>query len=195
MLPNRVESSRSDTATPRVMRCANDGRSANSPLVRGFVPRSPQIGTARRPHHDDEAPLGLSFFRTEIRAVRLEHLTIPRPYFGRSTLHHVAIVECVLSESTINWCDLDSVDLRRTDLTSSDLRACAVVRTSIRNSDLRNPDLTLPSLKACDFTGARMDGVKLTKTSKRWKWTSLLTAQQRRVIEWQTQDGRAPGGG
>ena len=101
---------------------------------------------ARRPRHDDEEPLGVSFFRTFLGEVDLENLTLPRTFFGRSEVGPMSFRNTDLSESTLCWCDLNGVDFTDCDLSESDLRASRFnnvkfARAALRNADLRHSTL------------------------------------------------------
>src|SRR5437764_1381806 len=64
------------------------------------------------PQCDDEAPIGVSFFRTRVGAGEhdLENLTLPRTFFGRSEIGPVSFKNTDLSESTMCWNDFTKVN-------------------------------------------------------------------------------------
>jgi uncharacterized protein YjbI with pentapeptide repeats len=149
-----------------------------------FVPDHP-------PNHDD-TELGFSFFRTLLEDERLENLTIPRTFFGRSEFQRVSFRNSDLTESRMCWndwveCDFTDAMLQRADLRSSEYVRCRFVRADLRDADLRHS-----GFEACDFTDARLHGAKLT----RWQGANLvLTAAQQAEIEWHMEDGPEPPGG
>lgn len=74
----------------------------------GVIPPIPD----HRPQCDDEAPLGVSFFRTfvgqdieqgdeDVSHRDLENLTLPRTFFGKSNVQHVSFRNTDLSESPV----------------------------------------------------------------------------------------------
>src|ERR1700691_4388161 len=88
----------------------------------GATPPIPDHG----PPFDDEAPMGVSFFRTfvgqdiehgveDVRDGDLENLTL-RTFFGRSHIHHVSFKNTDLSESAMCWNDFNEVNFTDTDL-------------------------------------------------------------------------------
>ncbi len=160
-------------------------------LAPGDVPPMPKA----RPRHDDPAPSGVSFFRCELADARLDRVSLPRCFFGRSSVRNVVFAESDLSESVLCWCDYESVEFSGWQLSGSDLRASSCVRTCFANAELRNADLRQSSFRECDFRGAQMQGARLTRTWKWWKWRGVLTREQRGQVDWQASDGAAPGGG
>ncbi len=109
----------------------------------GVIPPIPD----RRPQCDDEAPHGVSFFRTfvgqdieegdaDVRHRNLENLTLPRTFFGRSYIHHVSFKNTNLSESSLCWNDFSEVNF-----TDGNRRA---KRTHLKGQN-RRPKWTHPS--------------------------------------------------
>ncbi len=165
----------------------------------GVIPPLPD----HRPQCDDEAPLGVSFFRTfvgqdieegdeDVSHRDLENLTLPRTFFGRSYIQHVSFKNTDLSESTLCWNDFIEVDFTDADLSGADLRASIFRQVAFVRVNLRNADLRHSTLKECDFTDADMAGAKLTR--KRGE-SIHLSDEQRKVIDWQESDGDEPLGG
>jgi uncharacterized protein YjbI with pentapeptide repeats len=153
----------------------------------GDIPPLPQ----RPPRHDDEV-LGVNFFRTMLADANLEHLTLPRTFFGRSEIRAVSFRDTDLSESTANWNDFVDVDFSSADLSQCDFRACVLQRVRFSGARLAGADLRHCSFTACDFTGADLTGAKLTKN----KAASLrLSSDQQLAIAWQDHDGEEPEGG
>lgn len=153
----------------------------------GEIPPMP----TRPPRHDDEV-LGVSFFRTELADAKLEHLTLPRTFFGRSEMRATSFRDTDLSESTANWNDFIDVDFSSADLSRCDFRASVFQRVRFIGTCLAGADLRRGSFIGCDFTNADFTGAKLTKQAS----ASLnLSTEQQRVIDWQTDDGAEPAGG
>src|SRR3954453_3662565 len=94
----------------------------------------------RPPRHDDEV-LGVGFFRTELTDTKLEGLTLPRTFFGRSKIRSVSFQGTNLSESTANWNEFFDVDFSYSDLSRADLRASVFERVSFSGASLRSADL------------------------------------------------------
>ena len=153
----------------------------------GDIPPLPQ----QPPRHDDEE-LGVEFFRTMLADAKIEHLTLPRTFFGRSEIRDTSFQDTDLSESTANWNDFIDVDFSAADLSRSDFRACAFERIRFGGAKLVNADFRCCSFTDCDFAGADLSGTKITKEAG----ASLqLSPDQRRVIDWQIDDGEEPEGG
>jgi uncharacterized protein YjbI with pentapeptide repeats len=164
-----------------------------------------------RPQYDDEAPLGVSFFRTWVGVGRpfglqpsnpddwvdvaehaLANLTLPRTFFGRSEISSISFKNTDLSESTLCWNDFIEVNFTDADLSESDLRASIFRRVAFVRTNLRNADLRRSSFEACDFTDADMAGAKLTRKQGE---RIHLSDKQRQVIDWQESAGEEPPGG
>jgi uncharacterized protein YjbI with pentapeptide repeats len=147
--------------------------------------------SSQRPRHDDEVP-GISFFRTELAEAKLEHLTLPHTFFGRSEIRATSLRDTDLSESTANWNDFIEVDFTGADLSGSDLRACLFERVRFRGTKLVGVDFRYCGFKRCDFTDADLTDAKLTqKVGAALK----LTPEQQSVVDWQAEDGEEPAGG
>jgi len=136
--------------------------------------------------------LAVSFFRTELADAKLERLTLPRTFFGRSEIRAVSFRDTDLSESTANWNDFVDVDFSSADLSRCDFRACPFQRVCFVGARLVGSDFRHCSFTSCDFTGADLAGAKFTKTAV----ASLrLSSDQQRVVDWQIDDGDEPEGG
>lgn len=146
----------------------------------------------RMPSHDDEEPLGLSFFRTGLQEEDLARLTIPRTFFGRSEFEGVSFHNTDLSASRMCWNDFAGCDFSNAVLCGADLRASAFVRCQFRGADLTEADLRWSSFEECDFTGARMRRAKLAVTQRD---ALALADRQMAAIDWQPGDGPEPPGG
>lgn len=143
------------------------------------------------PRCDDEGPLGVNFFRTELADAGLEHLSLPRTFFGRSEIRDVSFRDSDLSESTANWNDFINVDFSSADLSSCDLRASIFKKVLFTGASLRDADLRHCSFTDCDFTGADLSGAKLTREAV---MTIRLSPEQQLAINAQMNDGEEPGG-
>jgi BTB/POZ domain-containing protein KCTD9 len=146
---------------------------------------------AQHPRHDDE-DLGVSFFRTQLKDARLEGLTLPRTFFGRSEIRGVSFRDTDLSQSTACWNDFIDVDFGGADLSEADLRASNFQRVSFRSAVLRGADLRRTSFTGCSFTDADLTGAKLNRS---FLWLFRLSSGQRRTIDWQSAPGPEPEGG
>lgn len=157
-------------------------------LDAGVVPPLPD----HVPQYDDEEPLGVNFFRTEVADDDLSNLTLPRTFFGRSEINNVSFQNTDLSESNLCWNDFIRVDLSSTVLVRGDLRASAFFSTSFQSADLSGSDLRQSTFEDCNFTDARMAGAILTVSQGA---VLPLSDQQRAEIAWADSDGDEPGGG
>ena len=153
----------------------------------GEIPALPE----RSPRYDDEV-LGVNFFRTALAEAKLENLTLPRTYFGRSEIRATSFQNTDLSESTANWNDLIDVSFKLANLSHCDLRACLLERVSFVEATLTEVDFRGCGFKGCDFSGADLTGAKLTKKAGA---ALRLTPDQQAVIDWQSEDGDEPDGG
>ncbi len=154
----------------------------------GDIPPLPQ----QPPRYDDEGPLGVNFFRTELADSTLEHLSLPRTFFGRSEIRDVSFRETDLSESTANWNDFINVDFSSADLSRCDLRSSVFDGVRFTSASLRQADLRHSNFMNCDFSGADLTGAKLTRETAS---SISLSAEQQRAIDVQEDDGEEPGGG
>jgi hypothetical protein len=173
----------------------------------GVIPPLPD----HRPQFDDEASLGVSFFRTWVGVGRpfglepsgpeddvdvaehaLDNLTLPRTFIGRSEIGPISFQNTDLSESTMCWNDFIEVNFTDADLSGADLRASNFRRVAFVRTNLRNADLRRSNFEACDFTDADMRGAKLTRKQAE---QILLSDKQQQTIDWQESEGDEPPGG
>lgn len=154
--------------------------------------KEPPIPT-HRPQHDDEEPLGLTFFRTYVgNGVDLSNLTIPRTFFGRSEIKNVTFQNTDLSESNLCWNDFVDVDFTNAILAGADLRASNYTRVHFKQTDLRGVDMRHATFEECSFENSAMEAAVLTRK----QGTALsLSTKQNAVIAWRDLDGDPPGGG
>jgi uncharacterized protein YjbI with pentapeptide repeats len=143
------------------------------------------------PRHDDKA-LGVSFFRTMLADSQVEHLTLPRTFFGRSEIRSVSFQDTDLSEATANWNDFIDVDFSTSDISRSDFRASVFERVRFNGARLAGVDFRHCVFTDCNFSGADLTSAKLTR-----KTGALLqlSSEQQKVIDWQAEDGWEPEGG
>src|SRR4051812_44213702 len=131
-------------------------------LDEGAIPPMPE----RPPRHDNEV-LAIGFFRTTVADAKIEHLTLPRTFFGRSEIRSTSFRDTDLSESTANWNDFIDVDFSSADLSRCDFRACQFQDVSFAAARLVGADLRHCSFTDCDFAGADLTGAKFTKAAAR----------------------------
>ena len=143
------------------------------------------------PRHNDERP-GLSFFRTVLADVKLDKLTLPRTFFGRSEIRAVSFRGSDLSQSRANWNDFIEVDLTSADLSNSDMRACVFNRVRFTGTCLAGVDFRYCGFKGCSFSGADMTDARLTRKAG---VALRLSPEQQSVVDWQSDDGDEPEGG
>ncbi len=144
-----------------------------------------------RPKYDDKT-IGVSFFRIRLSDQKLENLTLPRTFFGRSEVQNVSFFGSNLSESTLCWNDFSEVNFAECDLSGSDLRAAIFRNVNFSGTNLDRADLRRSDFIDCDFSNANMAGAKLTGEQRR---RLQLSRQQVEQIDWQDSDGEEPGGG
>ncbi|MHC5539119.1 pentapeptide repeat-containing protein [Singulisphaera rosea] len=155
---------------------------------RPFVP-------VRMPSHDDDEPLGFSYFRYRLEDANNSNLTLPRTLFGRSLFCRVNFAATDLSESRMCWndfveCDFSGSDLSRCDLRASNFKGCKFVGAVLRDADLRRS-----SYEDCDFAGAELDGaVGVNENAIGWI-RDYLTNDQQAVMVWAEDSGAEPPGG
>ena len=143
------------------------------------------------PRHDDNGPLGVSFFRTWVEG-DLSNLTLPRTFFGRSEIKGASFHRTDLRESNLCWNDFVDVDFSEAVLRSSDLRASLFDRVSFVEADLGFADLRRSTFANCLFDRASMKGTILTR---RQGETLSLSASQLSKINWVDDEGNEPDGG
>lgn len=150
------------------------------------------------PSIQDEAPLGISFFRTFVGeeepglAEDIANMTMPRTFFGRTEVRQVSFKNTDLSESCLCWNNFIQVDFTKALLSGSDMRASLYDHVLFVQADLSGADLRTSAFDACDFTDAVMKDVKLTDEQGR---LLNLSESQHREIDWQDEDGEEPDGG
>jgi len=153
----------------------------------GELPAMP----AKPPGYADEG-LGVNFFRTALVAVKLNNLTLPRTFFGRSEIRDSSFHNTDLTGSTANWNDFIQVDFNAADLSQCDFRACLLEQVKFTDACLAETDFRYCGFRDCDFSGAEMSGTKLTRKAG----TVLrLSPERQAVIDWQEEDGEEPAGG
>ena len=144
------------------------------------------------PSHDDEEPLGFDFFRCGHSDADLSNLTLPRTFFGRSSLERVLFRNTDLSESRMCWDDFIECDFTCADLTGCDLRASVFRDCRFTGAIMTNAELRGAGFRHCDFTRAQMKGAKLTHTQR---LTVALSQEQKKVVDWHWRSPTQPGGG
>lgn len=143
------------------------------------------------PRHDDPDIVGVSFFRMMVADVKLENLTLPRTFFGRSEIRASSFWNSELRESRANWNDFIDVDFSEADLSGADLRGCLFERVKFRKANLSEVDFRYCGFRGCDFTGAEMTRVLMTqKVGAALK----LSEEQRSAVDWQAEEGEEPEG-
>jgi len=157
-------------------------------IEQGDIPPLPR----QSPRYDDEEPLGVNFFRTQLTDATFEHLTLPRTFLSRSEIRGVSFRDADISESTANWNDFIDADFTLADVSRCDFRGCIFRRTQFTGASLRGTDFRHCSFTDCDFAGADVEGAKLTRETAA---TLRLSSEQKRAIDMQRDDGDEPDGG
>jgi hypothetical protein len=145
------------------------------------------------PQPEDEAPLGLSFYKTLVgEGADLSSLSIPRTFFGRSEISNASFRNTDLSESNLRWNDFIDVDFTQARLAGADFRASIYTRINFTRADLRGADMRRADFEECVFDGAIMDGAVLTRKQGAGL---ALSSVQKAAIDWRDEDGPEPSGG
>jgi uncharacterized protein YjbI with pentapeptide repeats len=160
---------------------------SNHLLDEGDIPNLPE----RPPRHDDDI-LGVSFFRTSLADCKLENLTLPRTFFGRSDIRKVSFRGSDLSESVACWNDFTDVDFSFADLGQANLRASIFKNVNFHGANLRNVDFRHATFQRCIFTNADLTGSKFVRG---FRWIFILSSPQRRSVNWHYMPGEEPEGG
>jgi BTB/POZ domain-containing protein KCTD9 len=155
---------------------------------RPFVP--PQM-----PSYEDEEPLGFSFFGRGGQVEDYSGLTLPRTYFGHSTLDRLSFAGTDLSGSRMCWndflgCDFSGADLSGCDMRSSTFRGCRFAGAVLRGADLRRS-----YFEDCDFAGADLTGALVEEEDADGCVQDYLSSEQCAVVAWQPDGGPEPPGG
>jgi uncharacterized protein (TIGR02996 family) len=163
------------------------------PDGRPFVP--PQM-----PSFDDEAPLGLSYFKSGLEDADRSGLTMPRTFVGRSGFSRVRFTDSDLSESRMCWNDFEHCDFSGADLSRCDMRAATFTGCKFVGAILRGVDFHRSYFKDCDFTGADLTGAVaeggiLYTRSGHTGVADFLTIKQQAVMTWTPDEGPEPPGG
>jgi uncharacterized protein YjbI with pentapeptide repeats len=153
----------------------------------GAIPALPDS----QPRHDDAAGRGIRFVNTVLAHRRLENLTLPRTFFGRSEIRRMSFKGSDLSGATANWNDFVQVNFSGADFSGSDLRACLFERVRFVGASLAGVDFRYCGFKRCDFKDADLTDAKLTRKAGA---ALRLTPEQQSVIDWQAEDGIEPEG-
>ena len=147
----------------------------------------------RVPQPEDDAPLGLSFYRTFVGdGADLSNLSIPRTFFGRSDIRTASFRNTDLTESNLRWNDFTDVDFTEATLARADLRASLYTRVNFTRADLRGAELRRADFDHCVFDGAAMDGAV---AARRQASQLALSSAQKGVVDWRDDDGPEPSGG
>lgn len=146
----------------------------------------------RMPRHDDEEPLGVSFFRMLVRELDCTDMTLPRTFVGRSEIAESSFRNADLHESNFCWNDFIKVDFSGADLRDVDMRCLDCSNCDFSGADLRGADLRHSNFTDCRFAGANFTGARVTRSRAA---PMRLTAAQSATIAWTDTDGPEPDGG
>jgi BTB/POZ domain-containing protein KCTD9 len=160
-------------------------------LADGFVDEMPSL-PPRMPHRYDNESFSFSLYKGGLEECELANLSLPRTFFGRSLLERCNFSNTDWSESRMCWNSFEDVDFSHSDLVSCDLRASLFKIVRFCNSNLTDADLRRSSFERCDFTGACLQGTKITHTQAS---ELSLTDEQCQQVRWYKSPGREPAGG
>ena len=151
------------------------------------------------PNYEDEE-LGFSFFGRGGRVEDYSNLTLPRTYFGHSTLTRLNFANTDLSGSRMCWNDFVGCEFSGADLSGCDMRASTFTRCKFARAVLCGVDLRRSYFKDCDFTGADLTGAVaeggiLYTRSGHLGVQDFLKKEQQAVMTWTPDEGPEPPGG
>lgn len=155
------------------------------------VGAAPEMRFASPRHDDATTGGGVRFIQAMVADVKLERLTLPRTFFGRSEFRAVSFKGTEFSESTANWNDFIQVNFSGADLSRSDFRGCLFDRVKFTGANLSGVDFRYCGFKQCHFTDADLTDAKLTQKAGA---ALKLSPEQQGVIDWQAEDGEEPQG-
>jgi uncharacterized protein YjbI with pentapeptide repeats len=163
------------------------------PGGRPFVP-------PHMPSYEDDEPLGFSFFGRGGEVDDYSNLTLPRTFFGHSTLDRLSFANTGLCGSRMCWNDFLGCDFSGADLSGCDMRASTFTGCRFAGANLRGADLRRSYFKDCDFTGADLTGAvaeggDLYTDSGHEGVQAFLTKEQQTVMTWTEDEGPEPPGG
>jgi hypothetical protein len=151
---------------------------------------NPRPRVRRRPQCDEDPP-GPSLYRTAVSDQRLERITLPGLYIGRSNVTDTTVAGAVLHHSTFNWSDFRNVDFSRCDLRDSDVRACRFESCSFTRANLSQCDLRGSAFLGCDFAGTKLNKALLLESQRK---ELPLSPEQEASVRW-TEEHEEPAGG
>lgn len=162
------------------------------------MPRSPDgkpFVPASIPAYDDEE-LGFSFFRSGLEDGKLENLSLPRTYFGRSGFTRVSFKNTDLSYSSMCWNDFSNCDFSGADLTGCDMRASVFAGCVFDRAILRAANLERSTFEGCTFEGADLTkAIADAVYGDEYGLVDTLTDEQSASMKWNEEPGPEPGGG
>lgn len=152
--------------------------------------------SSEMPNHDDEDPIGVSFFKTGLEDADLSSLSLPRTFFGRSLFARVSFENTLLSDSRMCWTDFDECDFTGADLSGCDVRASNFEGCSFDNATLAGADLRSARFIGCSFIeGDLSHAIVDRQTAAESSFEDELTDGQRSSIHWVASPGEEPPGG
>jgi hypothetical protein len=159
----------------------------------GYSPPRDDVGRPMLPSKPPGDPESeeddLSFFRTRVDSEEFSSLTMPRTFFARTEIHYTRFRDTDLSQSFMCWNDWLDCDFTAADLSSANLKAARYLYCTFAGANLNGADLRMADFIGCDFTGAQMQRARLTRKQAK---SLALTAEQRKVIAWQSREGPEP---
>jgi hypothetical protein len=155
---------------------------------RPFVP-------PRMPNYEDKEPLGFSFYGRGGQVEDYSDLTLPRTYFGHSTLTRLSFANTGLSGSRMCWNDFVACDFSGADLSGCDMRASLFKGCRFAGAVLVGADLRRSLFEGCDFAGADLSNAVAEDADFQGCVQDFLTKEQRAVMAWSPDAGPEPPGG
>ena len=152
-----------------------------------FVP--PQM-----PNYEDKE-VGFSFFGRGGQVEDYSNLTLPRTYFGHSTLTRLSFANTALSGSRMCWNDFIGCDFSRADLSGCDMRSSTFKNCLFAEAVLQGAGLRQSFFEDCDFAGADLTGAVVEDEDADGCVQNYLTGEQRAVMAWSPDSGELPPGG
>jgi len=162
------------------------------------MPRSPDgkpFVPAVMPSYDDEE-LGFSFFRTGLEDEKLENLSLPRTFLGRSGFTGVSFKNTDLSGSRMCWNVFANCDFTGADLSGCDMRASVFADCVFDGANLNAANLEHSTFEGCTFTGADLTGAIADAVyGDEYGLVDNLSDEQSASMTWNEEPGPEPGGG
>lgn len=148
----------------------------------------------RMPQYDDEAPCGLSFFRTLIdESNNFSNLTIPRTFINKSECKNLSLKNTDAHESNFTWNDFLNVDFSEGTFDACDLRSSNYTNCNFSLASLIGADMRHANFENCSFDKAIMNRAIVSRSQL--SLIHLLSPEQNALIDLRDDNSLEPNGG